>query len=255
MNLQFRKKKIATLSIAALMLVAGFAGLLSLGATKPSVASSPPVNCGHGIPTEKCDLSLYTPFNLQPPSQPIKPPTPFWPSPSIVSCGSTFFSAATADTLKKKFGTIRCFKFSGKSIWIVTGDGGAPDGQSATPGGAIVAVDSCASGDLACLDPNTQHDFSAFTVSYPPRPNSYPTNTEATFGGRLLYIADADCGLFTFDTSTRQWFGHSPADIDSRMSDIGQATPVAAPPAVMGNKAIQNPAPVVTGGACSGAVE
>lgn len=254
MNLHIGNRRVAILSIVALVLVAGFMGLVPRGATQQSVASSPLVNCGRGIPAEKCDPSLYTPFNLQPPAQPIKPPTPFWPSSSIVSCGSTFFSTATGDLLRKQFGTIRCFKFSDKSNWIVTGDGGTPDGQSATPGGAIIAVDSCVTGDSACLDPNTQHDFGGFTVSYPPLPNSFPTNTEATFGGRLLYIADAYCGLFTFDTSTGQWFGHSAADIDSRMSGIGQATSVAAPPAVMGNVAIQNPAPVVIG-ACSGVVK
>src|SRR5450759_1973727 len=90
----------------------------------------------------------------------------------------------------------------------------------ATPslGGSIVAVERCSGNEASCLDPNTDHDFASFTVSYPPDAASGRADLEATFGGRLLWISDAHCGLFTFDTETLKWYGHAFTDVTDLMT-------------------------------------
>src|SRR5436853_188301 len=79
------------------------------------------------------------------------------------------------------------------------------------PGGGIVAVARCNAADSACLDPNAKHDFASFTVSHPPLSASWPLRLQATFGGRLLYVSNANCGLFTFNVVNGRWYGHAPA--------------------------------------------
>jgi hypothetical protein len=209
-------------------------------------AKTPLEDCGRGVPAEKCNPSLGPSMSTQePPPQPIKPPGPVWSSPSLVNCGPTFFSSSTATALSDQFGTIDCFRFSNKSTWVLIGDGMSTDGSRAAPGGQIVARDTCASGDDVCLDVNSEHDFSSFVVSYPPLPSSYPARLEATFGGRLLYISDANCGLFTYDIITGKWHGHNPAVIDAIKSGTHPAA-ITAPTAASGNAAIHSHAPAAT---------
>jgi hypothetical protein len=164
----------------------------------------------------------------------------------MINCGQTFFSSSTATALSDQFGTIDCFRFSGKSPWVLVGDGMSTDGSGAAPGGQIVARETCASDDNVCLDANSEHDFSRFTVSYPPLPSSYPARLEVTFGGRLLSISDANCGLFTFDIQTGEWHGHTPAVINAIKSGARPAA-FATPIAASGNAAIHRHAPAATG--------
>ncbi len=200
------------------------------------------------MPLEKCNPSLAPAVTTTAPPQPITPPGPFWPSPAQVQCGATFFSTTTEQQLAGRFGSIECFRFENGNTWIIVGDGMSTTSQAnaGTPGGAMVAVTTCAAGDSTCLDPNASHDFSAFTVSYPPQPDTWPLKLETTFGGRVLYLADANCGLFSFDTASQRWFGHAPSDINAILSGSGTPQAIAAPGRVAGADApTQGPPPAV----------
>lgn len=173
-------------------------------ATKETSATTPQTDCGRGIPAVKCNASLYSPPpGAGGPHAPLQPPFPST-APDTQACGTDFFDSTTAAQLSDRFGLLSCFRFVGGTVWIVVGDGmsvSAPDAE-ASLGGAIVAVDRCATTDAACLDPNAVHDFGTFTVSYPPLPMSGRSDLEATFGHRLLWVYNGDCGLFTVDTQT-----------------------------------------------------
>jgi hypothetical protein len=245
----------SSLVLVILCLIGVSAAYVLDSATTPRTAlvatSTTLQNCGRGVPAEKCNPILGPPVTTQaPPAQPISTPGAFWPSPSRVPCGSSFFSSTTATTLSNQFGTIDCFRFSGEPTWILVGDGMSADGAGSAPGGAIVATDTCASGDGVCLDANSQHEFSSFSVSYPPLSTSYPARLEATFGGRILYISDANCGVFSFDVQASKWYGHTASDITAIMSQTSPPTSISAPEATPGSEAIRNHAPAATS-ACS----
>ena len=97
------------------------------------------------------------------------------------------------------------------------------------------------------MDPNTDHDFASFTVSYPPDAASGRADLEATFGGRLLWISDAHCGLFTFDTETLKWYGHAFTDVTDLMTGAQSPNAMRVPAEVSGSVAIGQPAPASTG--------
>ena len=118
----------------------------------------------------------------------------------------------------------------------------------------MIALESCDTALVNCMNPDSLHDFGSFTVSYPPLPSSYPTIMEGTFGSRLLYISDAYCGLYTFDTSTGKWYGNKPTDIDSLMSGDEQVATVPTPPTFAGDLAMQISAPAGQG-VCNGSIK
>lgn len=222
--------------VAALLTVAG-------GPRSSVSAAAPHISCGRGVPLEKCNPSSPPPTT--------GPQTPPFPASALAteSCGPGFFDPATVTALMDHFGLLDCFRFVGSPQWVVFGDGMSVTSAdfTASPGGAMVAVATCAARDSACLDPNVPHSFDAFTVSYPPLPASGRSNLETTFGRRLLWIYDGGCGLFTFDVASMRWFGHAQADLDALLSGTGAPATVRTPPAASGAAALAAAAPADTG--------
>ena len=244
------KRRVLTVVGLAVLALAGVlaGGAQIFGAGSGKAASPPLQDCGRGVPKEKCNASLGPPLTTG--TNPALPQPPaFWPSPDQVQCGPSFFSPSTQQQLADSFGSISCFRFDGRREWIVIGDGTGPSGDVGAPGGQIVAVAWCSAADSACLDANAQHDFAAFTVSHPPLSASFPAKLEATFGGRLLYISDANCGLFTFNVVNGRWYGSAPDDVDGLMRGNARAS-VAAPAGTPGRQAIGRAAPPTVAASC-----
>lgn len=241
-----RRRTLGVLGIFVLALAGALAGGIHIfGAGSGHAASQP---CGRGIPAFKCDPSLGPPLTTG--TNPAIPqPAPFWPSPEQVSCGLAFFSPATQQQLSDSFGAISCFRFDGRREWIVIGDGTSASGNVGAAGGQMVAVLRCSGAAKACLDPDTQHDFADFTVSHPPLAASFPGKLLATFGGRLLYISDANCGLFTFDVVSGRWYGRTTDAIDGLMRGKAPAA-VTAPADTPGREAIGRAAPPTVAASC-----
>ena len=86
-----------------------------------------------------------------------------------------------------------------------------------TPGGPLVAVESCGT-NATCLDPNSPHSLSQFTVLGVPDPRTPLTLLGSTAGG--VYFSDLVNGQIFLDLSSLQWR----ADSGSRSS-----IPVASP--------------------------
>jgi hypothetical protein len=241
-----RRKTLSVLGLSVLALAGALAGGAQLfGAGSSSAASHP---CGRGIPAFKCDPSLGPPLTTGT-NPPVPQPAPFWPSPDQVQCGPAFFAPATQQQLTDSFGDISCFRFEGRGDWIVIGDGTSASGSVGAPGGQIVAVLRCKSANAACLDPSTRHDFADFTVSHPPLSASFPGKLLATFGGRLLYFSDANCGLFTFDVVSSRWFGRT-TDIIDQLMHGHQPAAVATPANTLGREAIGRAAPPTVAASC-----
>jgi hypothetical protein len=211
----------------------------------PSVA--PLATCDGGIPAVKCNPSLYSPpITAQLTPGPV-PSAASGDGPTAVPCGEGFFDASTAKLMSERFGSLECFRFDGSATWIVVGDGESLSTGLASPGGSIVAVESCPAGDTACTDPNAIHSFAGFRVSYPPDPSSGRAHFEASFAGRYLWISVAYCGLFTFDVVSGNWYGHDASVMAALVSGSGSPAVVKTPPTVTGSDALTSGAPPSTG--------
>lgn len=232
----------------ALVIWAAQAGVLA--ATGSSESATPLQSCLPGIPLVKCNVSLYSP----PPGVTPPPVTDSFPLdvPQTVDCGSTFFDSVTSATLTDRFGSIYCFRFISGDRWIVFGDGmsvTSPDFE-ATPGGSMIAVDACATGDTTCLDPGVLHSFADFVVSYPPNPLSGRSNLQDVGAGHLIQVLNGFCGLFTFDVTTLQWYGASADDLAALESAV-PVTPAFQGAAVPGVVALTQTPPPYVGGCAS----
>jgi hypothetical protein len=234
------------LAVAALGLAIGIGQSSLVGRADPARAGALATrDCGR-VPVQKCHPAPTAPHAVPP--QPIAPPQAQWVSPPSVSCGTAFFSADTMATLNNRFGSIECFRFEGGLTWIVLGDGMSTASADSTPGGAMVATLRCRAADAACLDPAAAHSFAGFTVSYPPKAATSPERLQTTFGGRLLSVSDAYCGLFVFDLSTLQWYGFSGSTIDQLMAGSGAPQVVSPSFAVPGAQAVTLDTPAERGG-------
>lgn len=166
------------------------------------------------------------------------------PSPVTVACGPTFFASDTASALTAHFGSVTCFRFSGGLTWVVVGSGEPLTGTGIAPGGEMIATDTCGATDAACQDADTQHAFAAFTVHYPPDPDTAPGEVQTSFGGRLLYFSDAYCGLLVFDLQSDDWY---PNGSEMSLLNGNPPSPVAVPLSIGGTNALTAPAPGATG--------
>jgi hypothetical protein len=234
------KRSAAALAVVACASLAIAAALVRTGV---GFADSP---CWTGVPVFKCDLSGADAGPGNSPIDVAEPP-PYYPSSALTDCGTSFFDSSTSASLSSRFGAIDCFRFGSHDQWIVLGDGETDSGSA--PGGAIVAIESCG-GQTACVDPQAQHSFSGFTVYYPPDPGDWPLRLQTTLGDRLLYFADASCGVFTFDVQGLKWFGRSPDVIDALLSGTGSPAVVPTPSPQPGSVALTSSAPP-SSGSCS----
>jgi hypothetical protein len=158
----------------------------------------------------------------------------------VIDCGATFFTAAGAKQLTNTFGLISCFRLSGQDQWIVLGDGiaTAASTSAAAPGGAIVAVERCQSGDTTCLNPDATRSFSSFVATRPPDPQARPLELQTVAGNAVLLLSTAQCGLFSFDVSSLQWHGGSASAIHALLAHPGAQRPVTTTPTMTGAQAL-----------------
>jgi len=243
--------RLAAGGVVALVLVVGTAQATGIALSASSGAATGLRDCGPGIPLVKCNESLYA------------PPSRFSPQPSVgvipqdvpttVSCGSTFFDPETQANLTDRFGGIECFRFVGRTRWIVFGDGMSASSADfeASPGGSMIAVDSCVEGDSRCLDPNALHSFSDFVVSYPPRPMSGRSDLQGADADHLLQVVNGFCGLFVFDIETLQWYGATSQTIAALQAGASVAPAAPTRPTVPGLAALTQTAPTYAGGCAS----
>lgn len=230
-------------SAVGALLVFATVGARALTINSAAAASPADAACDQ-VPLNKCHPQPTVGHDVGP--QPI-PTTPAkWPSPDLIPCGQAFFSSATAAALSANFGALSCFRFDGDSTWVVIGSGLLDSSNGVAPGGEMIATERCRPKAAVCLDPTAVHDFSTFTVSYPPMPGTAPGKVEATFGTRLLYFSDAYCGLLVFDIASGKWFG---ADAVAPLMSGGQGVAEKVVPApVSGQTALGRPAPASVGG-------
>lgn len=228
--------------------VIALAVLCAAGAGAAAVAGAGPGgSCGAGIPAVKCDPGGPV---AGPENRPVavSAPAAYWPSTDPVACATSFFSPAAVARLSSRFGSLSCFRFADDERWIVVSDGMQPDGDGPAPGGAVVAVSTCAGAARSrCLDPAATHDFGGFVVARPPDPRAWPVRLQTSFGSRLLYLADGSCGVVTLDVRTLRWLGRSTATIDSALAG-GMPPSLAAPAPVGGARALSEPIPARSAG-------
>lgn len=166
-----------------------------------------------------------TPSSI-PPNPKIPTVTPFYPSPDLKYCGPGFFDSQTTAAIAAEFGpVIVCGGFPGADRWIVLTAGtpgpvkAGSEPPSAPYGTYVVAVDTCASSNSACLSPTTAHSFSGFTVYQPPVASALVSGHDigGTWGSRIIGLTDGACTPVLFDTFTGRWFPEGgPNHIDSR---------------------------------------
>jgi hypothetical protein len=202
--------------------------------------------CGRGVPAFKCDPGAPVAAPVNRPAV-VAAPAPYWPSPDVIACGSSFFPKALVSRLSSRFGSLQCFRFAQTDRWIVFADGMQVAGDGPAPGGALVAVETCVGPQRSsCLDPTAVHDLGAFVVTRPPDPRAWPMRLQTSFGSRLLYVADGSCGVLTLDLSSLHWLGKATEAIDSAMTG-GSPPPVAAPRAEPGSGVFAGHAPAPSG--------
>lgn len=130
-------------------------------------------------------------------------------SPLAILCKPGFFTKAQLQVLVQHFGFIECFRFTGKSKWVIIGNGISQQASSGpATGGPIVAMEQCAISDSACLDPSAVHNFAGFTVYNPPHPAGDSLGSlTATYYGNLLSLDDSNqCPPIIFDTTNGNWY-------------------------------------------------
>jgi hypothetical protein len=244
------------ISVLILIVMGGITSIIvhSFGAGGGNASASSPSVCTGIIPKWKCSLSvpdgLPTTTSVSPgDSTPVTSPAPFYPSSTTTACGSGFFTSNTDALITAQFGQWGCFQFANSETWILVGSG-TPDGNSAAPGGAIIALDNCSeSADANCMNPDENHDFSSFNVYYPPAPSEWPLEVETTFGNELVLVTNGPCGQYIFDANSPGWFGSTEADITSVMTG-GQISKIEAPQEATGSTAITSAAPASTDSSC-----
>ena len=222
-------------------------GILALATAPRQAASGASISasCPKDEPVQKC---LYkVPANSKPvtgppiTSPPDVPPLP--PSPNIVNCGQYFLSGSELALLQKQFGLVGCFQFMGQRTWVLWGNGESQVAPPVvpSPGGVVVALDTCAAGDQTCMNANAPHPLSAWTLYYPPGPISMGSvNLQRTIGGRLLFMTGM-CGVF--DIVEHVWIADkSNANLDAYLQGSKVAT-LPAPAPVPATYALSQPTP------------
>jgi hypothetical protein len=227
--------------LAIIPVIAGAAALTGVILTgRSSALGGPPaLACTGQMSAAKCKAVQQ--------AAPILPAQNSSPSPAglapntagVINCGATFFTAAEAKQLAGTFGLISCFRITGQDQWILLGSGMSTAASGgAAPGGAIVAVESCPSGDAACLNPGTTHSFSSFVVTRPPDPLARPLELQTVAGNSVLLLSTAPCGLFSFDVRSLQWYGGSASAVQALLAHPGGQRPVSTTATMTGAQAL-----------------
>lgn len=175
------------------------------------------------------------------------------PGPSIDKfCGRDFFISKELSEMKTQFGLISCFGVGDE--WIIVGNGQQINPATLPPGptvgGSMIAVEACKASDNTCLNPDLPHNFSSFTVSYPPDPSSGSFEVPVIVNSHVVNTIDGSCGSFTFDAVARMWYSTTPKLVAQLSSGEKIPAPVAAPASVSGSVALSSPAPRADMGSC-----
>ena len=187
----------------------------------------------------------------------------------VIACGNDFFDSSDDAFLTRWFGLSQeCGRLANADTWV-DAVGGGVYGTTA-PGGSVVLLETCASDDAACLDPNATHSLSHFRA-YPapdpigdvkeenflPKPGTTvgPSCTEncgvPARGGTMIYIDDGACSTDIFDIATGHWyFGVTKA---AYQLAEGRRARFAEIPSGPSFPATQSPPPSRLPAACSGA--
>ena len=230
-----RAAKLAVIPVIAV--AAALTGLILTG--RSSALGGPPAfSCTSQMSAAKCKAVQQAARGL--PAQDSSPAAAgLAPAAGVINCGAAFFTAAQAKQLMSTFGLISCFRITGQDQWILLGNGmSAATSGLAAPGGAIVAVESCPSGDAACLNPDATRGFSSFVVTRPPDPQARPLELQTVAGNSVLVLAAAPCGLFGFDVRSLQWYGGSASAIHALLAHPSGQRPVATTPTMTGAQAL-----------------
>ncbi|HBQ94453.1 MAG: hypothetical protein M1294_03820 [Firmicutes bacterium] len=194
--------KLTTLSISlGAILVLNGAFMALNGNQSTARAQTAPDACKPGMPDNKC-----FPQNLKPNPHPlpVPPVTTSIPQVSKVPAGPKFLPQFSA--LQQQYGQINVIRVG--HTWLLVGYGQSVSGSTfpppSTPGGPIVAVDRCHRA-TACLNPNSPHDASQFTVI--PLPDPHTPVTLEGIPGNLAIIGDgAHYGPIILDMSNEHWY-------------------------------------------------
>jgi hypothetical protein len=188
----------------------------------------------------KCKAVQQAARSLPAQNQNSSPPAGLAPNTAgVIKCGATFFTAAEARRLASTFGLLSCFRITGQDQWILLGSGMSVAASGApAPGGAIVAVGSCRSGDATCLNPGATRSFSSFVVTRPPDPQARPLELQTIAGNSVLILSAAHCGLFSFEVTTLRWYGGTASAVHALLTRPGAGHPVAATRAMTGTQAL-----------------
>jgi len=242
-------RKVTIFSLAAALLLGGVALILEqyLGSSQGSAADQTILSCGRGVPSEKCNPSLDPTYGTPLPSSNPVPNAPAPQSPNTTNCGANFFSQQEITDLQGRFGMLHCFGLLDTNQWVVIGNGESINSTDTPPpasvGGSIIAVETCAPGDAACLGANTQHSFSQFSVFYPPEPSTGNMTFMTMTGTSLIDVTDGTCGSFTFNTTNEEWYATSPSSIAELLSGGTPPSAVLSPPSATGSAATTRNAP------------
>lgn len=174
------------------------------------------------------------------------------------SCGMKFFSKKQLTLMRKQFGSISCIGLISTHQWIVVGDGMQTNSPATPPpptrGGAIVALETCPTGNTSCKNAIAKHNFDNFTVSYPPNPSPGRMDLQIIDASTILNVTDGSCGSFSFDLKNMKWYVTQPG-VDSALIDGNQTTkPVQTPLSRSGTIAIASAAPTADMGSCQPAL-
>ena len=215
--------------------------LAVVAVTLPMVLASCSSNAASESPTTTTSVTTTTntPAKTTATSIPL-------PSPSIGKlCGRDFFIPQQFSELERQFGSVSCFGVADQ--WFIVGNGQQINPTTLPPppsvGGSIIGVESCNSSDAACLNPDLPHNFSSFTVSYPPDPSSGSFEVPVIVNSHLVNAIDGSCGSFTFDSTTRKWYATTPQSVAELSSGKNIPAAVAAPASASGTVALSSPAP------------
>jgi len=225
--------------IPVIAVAAALTGLVLAGRST-ALGGPPAYSCTGQMSAAKCRAVQQAAPTLPPERSPAAAAGLAPSTAGVIDCGTAFFTAAEAKQLTSTFGLISCFRLTGQDQWIVIGSGVSTTASSPTaaPGGAIVAVERCQSGDTACLNPKATRSFSSFVVTRPPDPQARPLELQTVAGNSVLLLSTAQCGLFSFDVTSLQWYGGSASAIHALLAHPGAQRPVTTTATMTGAQAL-----------------
>jgi hypothetical protein len=145
---------------------------------------------------------------------------------ALTECDLSAFFGADYDSITAELGPVwDCGRFERGTQWMVLfgGEqpGSTPSGSQKAPFGSYsIALENCAAGDSACLDPAAPHDFSNFVVYRPPSASGFdhPPTTLTIHSSDYIVILDGACNYVVFDLDHPGWF--TPPTDPSQHSDL-----------------------------------